>query len=89
MKFQFLELNKKCIFKNVLNKDADADWEAVGVAQSTGQLLPKLEYMSSNPAIGISLQNIYWLICVYRKDENKEKEAGNNSPLKWSLSTRF
>ena len=48
---------------------------AVFVAQLTAQSLLIPEDPGLNPVIG----NFYWtylLLTVYRKDENKEKEAG-------------
>ena len=51
-------------------------WEVV-VAQLAERLLMILEDPGSNPVIGNFYLNIYLLLTVCRKDENKEKEAEN------------
>ena len=49
----------------------------VVVAQLAERLLMIPEDPGSNPAIGNFYLNIYLLLTVCRKDENKEKEAEN------------
>ena len=53
----------------------------VVVAQLIERLLPIPEVRGSNPVIGKNLCSTFTVNCTYRKDENKEKEAGN-VPLK-------
>ena len=50
---------------------------AVVVAQLAERLLPIPEDPGSNPVIGNFYMGHYLLLTVCRKDENKEKEAGN------------
>ena len=52
---------------------------AVVVAQLVERLLPIPEVCGSNPVIRnfLCILNICLLSTVYRKDKNKEKEAGN------------
>ena len=47
------------------------------MAQLAERSLMILEDPGSNPVIGNFYLNIYLLLTVCRKDENKEKEAGN------------
>ena len=47
------------------------------MAQLAERSLPLPEDPGLNPVIGKLLLNIYLLLTVSRKDENKEKEAGN------------
>ena len=49
----------------------------VVVAQLAERSLMIPEDPGSNPVIGNFYLNIYLLLTVCRKDENKEKEAGN------------
>ena len=51
-------------------------WEVV-VAQLAERSLTIPEDPGSNPVIGNFYLNIYFLLSVCRKDENKEKEADN------------
>ena len=53
---------------------------AVVVAQLAERSLSTPEIRSSNPDIG-NISNIFICQLLFRKDENKEKEAGNG-PLK-------
>ena len=52
------------------------------MAQLAEWLLMIPEDPGSNPVIGNFYLNIYLLLTVCRKDENKEKEAGNGPFLK-------
>ena len=54
--------------------------KAVVVAQLAERLLPTPEIRGSNPDIG-NISNVFICQLLSRKDENKEKEAGNG-PLK-------
>ena len=52
------------------------------VAQLAERSLPIPEDPGSNPVFGNFYLNIYLLLTVYRKDENKESEAENGQFLK-------
>ena len=56
--------------------DARSSWEVV-VAQLAERSPTISEDPGSNPVIGNFYLNIYLLLTVCRKDENKEKEAEN------------
>ena len=51
--------------------------------------LTKPEDPGSNPVIGNFYLNIYLLLTVCRKDENKEKEAGNGPFKKRSIAVKY
>ena len=55
------------------------------MAQLAERSLMIPEDPGSNPVIGNFYLNIYLLLIVCRKDENKEKEAGNGPFFKKSL----
>ena len=61
--------------------DARSSWEVV-VAQLAERSPTISEDPGSNPVIGNFYLNIYLLLTVCRKDENKEKEAENGPFLK-------
>ena len=70
----------KSATKPLLTDDKDNRSWAVVVAQLAERSLPTPEIRGSNPDIG-NISNVFICQLLSRKDENKEKEAGNG-PLK-------
>ena len=64
-----------CCIKDTYLENDNFLW-AVVVAQLAERSLPTPEIRGSNPDIG-NISNIFICQLLSRKDENKEKEAGN------------